>query len=202
MNVLRKVVGVGASAALLGSLVATMAAPWAFASTSVTSAGSIPVGGTSTGTATFEFVENRLYPFTNEPGSLTVTVLDSAGNATLTLTGGNVIGPGSLSPSLFVSGNTFTVATLGADPLNVELIRVSGITISASSTAAPGAVQATLSGSLASAVTEGGPLTLASPGMVTSKAACMNGGWRTLVRADGTTFKDLGACIKYVNTGK
>jgi hypothetical protein len=44
MNLLRNAEGVGASAALLGPLVGTIAAPWAFASTSVTSAGAFPSG--------------------------------------------------------------------------------------------------------------------------------------------------------------
>lgn len=35
-----------------------------------------------------------------------------------------------------------------------------------------------------------------------SKNDCKKGGWRTLVRADGTTFKNQGQCIRYVNTGK
>jgi hypothetical protein len=201
MSLLRKVAGIGASAAMLGSLAATVAAPWAFASTSVASAESIPVGGTSTGTATFVFTENSSAAFTG-PGNLTVTVLDHAGGNTLTVGGGTVRGPASLSPSLSVSGNTFTVSTYDNDPLNIELVMVSGITISASSTAATGAVQATLSGSLAGAVTEVGQFNLASPGMVTSKVACMNAGWRTVVRANGTTFKDQGDCMKYVNTGK
>ena len=170
MDLLRKAACVGASAALLGSLVATVAAPMALASTSVISAGSIPVGRTSTGTATFVFIENSSAAFTG-PGTLTVTVLDYAGGNTLTLGGGTVSGPGSLSPGLLVSGNTFTVTTLGADDVQIEVITISGIVISASSTAALGAIQATLSGSLADAVTVGGQYALASPGMVTSKAS-------------------------------
>lgn len=34
------------------------------------------------------------------------------------------------------------------------------------------------------------------------KDACKNGGWQTLVRANGTPFKNQGACVSYVNTGK
>jgi hypothetical protein len=36
----------------------------------------------------------------------------------------------------------------------------------------------------------------------TSKAECKNGGWADLTRAGGTTFKNQGDCIQYVNTGK
>lgn len=33
-------------------------------------------------------------------------------------------------------------------------------------------------------------------------AACKNGGWQTLRRANGSTFKNQGDCIQYVNTGR
>jgi hypothetical protein len=33
-------------------------------------------------------------------------------------------------------------------------------------------------------------------------AQCKNGGWTTHVRADGSTFKNQGDCMQYVNTGK
>jgi len=36
----------------------------------------------------------------------------------------------------------------------------------------------------------------------TDKDQCKNGGWQSLSRADGTTFKNQGDCIQYVNTGK
>jgi hypothetical protein len=38
--------------------------------------------------------------------------------------------------------------------------------------------------------------------IVTSKNQCKNGGWQTVFRADGTSFKNQGDCIQYVNTGK
>ncbi|MGE3466348.1 MAG: LamG-like jellyroll fold domain-containing protein [Pyrinomonadaceae bacterium] len=34
-----------------------------------------------------------------------------------------------------------------------------------------------------------------------TKNDCKNGGWQHLTRADGTTFKNQGDCIQYVNTG-
>lgn len=37
---------------------------------------------------------------------------------------------------------------------------------------------------------------------VTAKDECKNGGWEDMTRADGTTFKNQGDCIQYVNTGK
>jgi hypothetical protein len=30
----------------------------------------------------------------------------------------------------------------------------------------------------------------------------MNNGWKTLVRANGTSFKNQGDCVQYTNTGK
>ena len=38
--------------------------------------------------------------------------------------------------------------------------------------------------------------------VATSKDQCKNGGWQTLKRADGSSFKNQGDCIQYVNTGK
>lgn len=38
--------------------------------------------------------------------------------------------------------------------------------------------------------------------VATSKDACKNGGWLTLHRANGSTFRNQGDCIQYVNTGK
>lgn len=32
--------------------------------------------------------------------------------------------------------------------------------------------------------------------------ACKNGGWQTLTRLDGTTFRNQGDCVSYVNTGR
>jgi hypothetical protein len=45
-------------------------------------------------------------------------------------------------------------------------------------------------------------LTLASYTPATTKDECKNGGWANLSRADGTTFKNQGDCIQYLNTGK
>lgn len=38
--------------------------------------------------------------------------------------------------------------------------------------------------------------------VATDKDQCKNGGWQTVRRADGSTFKNQGDCIQYVNTGK
>jgi hypothetical protein len=36
----------------------------------------------------------------------------------------------------------------------------------------------------------------------TNKDQCKDGGWQNLFRADGSSFKNQGDCIQYVNTGK
>ncbi len=41
-----------------------------------------------------------------------------------------------------------------------------------------------------------------TPALPTTKDDCKNNGWQTYTRADGSTFKNQGDCIQYVNTGK
>jgi len=38
--------------------------------------------------------------------------------------------------------------------------------------------------------------------VATTAAQCKNGGWMTKIRQDGSTFKNQGDCMQYVNTGK
>ena len=38
--------------------------------------------------------------------------------------------------------------------------------------------------------------------VATKKDECKKGGWADLTRADGSSFKNQGDCIQYVNTGK
>lgn len=38
--------------------------------------------------------------------------------------------------------------------------------------------------------------------VATTKAQCMNGGWMSVYRADGSAFSNQGDCIQYVNTGR
>jgi hypothetical protein len=35
-----------------------------------------------------------------------------------------------------------------------------------------------------------------------NKDDCKKGGWQSVKRADGSSFKNQGDCIQYVNTGK
>ena len=41
-----------------------------------------------------------------------------------------------------------------------------------------------------------------APAVPASKDDCKDDGWRDLVRADGSAFKNQGSCVSYVNTGK
>jgi len=41
-----------------------------------------------------------------------------------------------------------------------------------------------------------------SLGTLPASDACKNGGWQSLVRADGSSFKNQGDCIQYTNTGR
>jgi hypothetical protein len=36
----------------------------------------------------------------------------------------------------------------------------------------------------------------------TTASQCKNGGWKTVFRGNGTSFKNQGDCMQYVNTGK
>lgn len=158
MKIRRKGAGIGFTAVLLSALVATVAAPAVFASTAVTSAGTVPRGGTSTGTASFTFTENTANCFTNvaQPAALVVTILDAANNPTVTFVGPPVVsGPGTVGATATVAGNVLTIAFAGASPVNVEQITVSGLKISATATAATGAIKATLTGSEAACVLPG-----------------------------------------------
>ena len=38
--------------------------------------------------------------------------------------------------------------------------------------------------------------------VASNKEQCKDGGWATLARANGSSFKNQGDCIQYVNTGK
>jgi hypothetical protein len=163
LNKWKKAISAGMSAALVASLFTFIAATTAFASVTVTSAGTVPRGDTSTGTATFTFTENDANEFSIN-GTLTVTILDSASGATVTFTGTPVLtAPGSLGASVAVAGNVITVTTTGHDDSNVEQITVSGLKIKATLAAATGAIKATLGGTLSGFVT---PATVTATGIL------------------------------------
>ena len=164
MNIGRKVFSVGMSAALAASLLATIAVPAALASISQTSAGNVAQGYTSAGTATILFTENAINALTNT-GTMTVTICDSAATggppATIPCSDGTQVtwagtpvisAPDSLGASVSIAANVLTIKITGHDDSNVETIAVSGLTVHAASTAAPGQVQAVLGDSAAGAI--------------------------------------------------
>ena len=132
------------------SATAAVAAPAVFATTLVTSAGNLPAGGISSGTATFQFIENSPAAYPPGGGTLTVTITDSANNSTVHFSGTPTLqAPGSLGATLTVAPNSFTVNAVASDTSNVEKVTVSGLAITADVGAAAGDIKATLTGTLA-----------------------------------------------------
>ena len=158
MNAMKNAIRLGLAVSLVASLAATMVAPVALASTSVSSAGTVPVGGTSAGSAAFTFTENTANAFPPSGGTLIVTIRDAASGSTVHFTGSPVVtAPGSLGATAAIgSGGTFfTITAAGSDVVNPEQVTVSGLRISADAGAALGAIIATLGGTMAGAVTGG-----------------------------------------------
>jgi len=52
------------------------------------------------------------------------------------------------------------------------------------------------------AAMDGHGFTATPPTIATSKDACKGGGWQSLTRLDGSTFKNQGDCVSYTNNGK
>lgn len=154
----RKAASVGLSATLLASLFATALAPIAFAATSVSSAGSVARGATSSGTVSITLTENTAACLTavgvgQSPNpavadDLRITLTDSAASAgTVDFSGTpTIVAPGSLGATAAVTGGDLVIQLTGTDTANVEQITVSGLTVTTTSAAAIGAVTATLTG--------------------------------------------------------
>jgi hypothetical protein len=145
------------------------AAPLAFASVTVAGVGMIQRAGASGPALTLSFNEASVAAFGPGPGSFEVKLTDSAGSTTaVTFTGApsTAKSPGSLGASASVSGNVLTVRILDSDTVNIEPIIVTGLGITASSTAAPGAIGATMGGFTGSLAGGAANDILASPGSV------------------------------------
>jgi hypothetical protein len=146
-------------------------APPALASVTVAGVGTIHRGGSSAATLSLSFTEASIASIGRGPGSFEVTLTDSAG------TGGEVSflgtpstakSPGSLGASATASGNVLTVSIVDSDTVNIEPIIVTGLGIAATSGAALGPIEGTMSaftGSLAGGATND---VLASLGTVVS----------------------------------
>ena len=165
MTIWKKAISVGTSAALLASLLITAVAPAALASVTVTSVGSIPVGGTSASELTLLFTERSkagaacpvqsppdpdLLGLNNAAGQLVFTINDVNGGD-VTFSGTAVkSAPGSLGTvTATASGNALTISWTASDCANVETIQITGLKIAAAATAMPGPVNAVLTGDFA-----------------------------------------------------
>jgi hypothetical protein len=170
LNLAKKALSAATSAALVASLLATAVVPVALADQSVGGSVSVPVGGTSSGTAlalTFNDASTKTGTISTtgtttgfcavtldgtRTGTLTYTLTDAAGGHTLSFTGTPTFAPGlpsSLGASValsqkFVANDSFTVSITGCDPNNVEQFTVTGLQIAATSSAATGTINGTL----------------------------------------------------------
>ena len=154
---MKKAISGATSAALLASLLATAVAPSAFASTTVGSAGTVPVGGTSGVASSFQFCENTAGAW-HAGGTISVTITDANSAATLSFTnatGGTAaptipLNPGGLGGVSIVSvvGNTVTVNVPTDDNANALCFTIGNLFITASNGAATGGINATAGGTI------------------------------------------------------
>ena len=152
---MKKAVSAATSAALLASLLATAVAPAALASTTVTSAGSVARGQTSTTTASFLFTENDIFDL-KRAGNFDVYIWDNSGDcavapgvgvnvaaSTVHFVGpATISAPGSLDASVTLADHSFNVKVTAQDPAHVETILIGGLKIKADVGAATGAIKA------------------------------------------------------------
>ena len=141
----RKAISAGLTATMLASLFTVIAASSVLAATTVTSAGSVPRGGTSTGTVTITLTENSAACLDEIADTSSTIVIDDADGGDVTWSGTIAVSaPGSLGATATRSGDTVTVETTGASDAVTEQIIITGLTITAASTATPGAIVAAL----------------------------------------------------------
>ena len=149
MNKWKKAISVGMSATLLASLFTVIAASSALAAVTVTSAGNVPIGGTSANPTTWVFTESSVTGIpTNGPGSFTVTIAPAApGLGAVTFSGTPVVSaPGSLGATATATGSVLTVSWTNSDLANIESITVTGLKIAAAAGTSTGAITATMGG--------------------------------------------------------
>ena len=163
MNLAKKALSIGTSAALVASLLATVVAPSVAASTLVGSAGVVPVGGTSTTASSFQFCENAATGATSwsayAGGTITVAITPYAAGGAVTFT--NATGgtpsptfsqnPGALSATATAVGNLLTVTLgYGGDGVTPLCFTVGNLYISAAAGTPTGAINAATGGSIPS----------------------------------------------------
>jgi hypothetical protein len=156
LNLAKKALSLGTSAALVASLLATVVAPSVAASTLVTTAGTVPVGGTSATPASFQFCENTATSWpVGVSGTIIVDIAPASGPATnvsfTNATGGAPAptftqNPGGVGASATASGNKLTITIGGGDGVNTLCFTVGNLFISAATGTATGAITATVDG--------------------------------------------------------
>jgi hypothetical protein len=152
LNKYRKAISAGLTATLLASLFTMVAASTAFGATTVTSAGSVPRGGTSTGTVTITLTENAASCLAEgvDPAASTISIFDvddpvPAGPSEVSWSGTPVVSaPGSLAATATIAANVLTVDTDNSSDAVQEQIVITGLTITAAAGAEPGAIVAAL----------------------------------------------------------
>jgi hypothetical protein len=141
----KKAISAGLTATMLASLFTVIAASTVLAGTTVTSAGSVPRGGTSTGTVTITLTENSATCLDEVVDTTSDIDIDDIDGGDVTWSGTIAVSaPGSLGATATRSGNTVTVNTTGSSDAVQEQIVISGLTITAAAAATPGAIVATL----------------------------------------------------------
>ncbi len=141
---------------------------------------------------------NRFQPYSvpNGPnGEVYPSALNPAADGLRNLTG-RVNADGTVN----IWAITSTVSTnvdQGADPN--QLVVITDLLANTSSAAAAQETFVVLRTARYGEVLRGVSFTPAVP---VTKNDCKDGSWQGLVRADGTAFKNQGACVSYVNTGK
>ena len=150
MTIWRKALSLGASAALLASLMATVAAPAAFATTAtVTGGGAINPGGPASSAVTLSFTEDAANEWAD--GSSKIVLFDAAGASKIAFTGTPTVtasgGPAPFACSAALGTTTLandslTVSCTGATNTRLDSFSITGLKVKAISGAAIGAVQA------------------------------------------------------------
>jgi hypothetical protein len=130
---------------MLASLFTVIAASSVLAATSVTSAGSVPRGGTSTGTVTITLTENSATCLDEIIDTSSTITIDDVDGGDVTWSGTPVVSaPGSLGATATRAGAVLTIDTTASSDAVTEQIVITGLTITAASTATPGAITAAL----------------------------------------------------------
>ena len=135
---------------------------------SVVSVGLVKRGMSSGETLRLGLVESAEDGLENAAGTVDIVLADGEGEATVSFVGSpNVSAPGSLGATAeLVAPNVLRLSIVASDPLNVESIVITGLGIGASSTAAPGPIDAVLEAASGSLLDAFPSERLASPGSV------------------------------------